>query len=94
MHPLTEPALPQLLAPCTAEEEIPANFRRACKGNVERAGRKWLASKQWREENDIGTHLLRNAYTIGRTTLLTESPPLLRTHQTTSWRRRTRTSTS
>ncbi len=35
-------------------EEIPPNFLKACKGSVEKAGRKWLASKQWREENDIG----------------------------------------
>jgi hypothetical protein len=40
--------------PIAAAEEIPPNFLKACKGNVEKAGRKWLASKQWREENDIG----------------------------------------
>lgn len=39
----------------TAANEIPANFLASCKGNVEKAGRKWQASKQWREENDMGT---------------------------------------
>lgn len=35
-------------------DEIPATFLASCKGNVEKAGKKWQASKQWREENDIG----------------------------------------
>lgn len=46
---------PTYLPTDTAEEEIPANFLKACKGNVEKAGKKWLVSKQWRDENDIGT---------------------------------------
>lgn len=35
-------------------DEIPATFLISCKGNVEKAGKKWQASKQWRAENDIG----------------------------------------
>jgi len=40
--------------PLPTADEIPATFLAACKGNVEKAGKKWQASKEWRQENDIG----------------------------------------
>jgi len=40
--------------PLPTVDEIPATFLASCKGSVEKASKKWQASKQWREENDIG----------------------------------------
>ncbi|EWM23907.1 sec14 cytosolic [Nannochloropsis gaditana] len=47
--------------PLPSADEIPANFLASCKGNVEKAGRKWQVSKQWREENDID-HILQRPH--------------------------------
>jgi hypothetical protein len=63
----------------TAEEEIPANFKKACKGNVEKAGRKWLASRHWREENDIGA-LCASAGRFDSIRLLTQPTPIIILH--------------
>lgn len=57
---IDDPPLPSTPeSPHTAEDEIPANFKKACKGNIDKAGRKWLASRQWREENAIGESVSR-----------------------------------
>ena len=59
----------------TAADEIPANFLKACKGNVEKAGKKWLATRQWRDENDIGTYGHIHAHTHTHTPLCSHTCP-------------------